>query len=162
MALIEVTVDNPSLISTGGTGSRERSETDEGAGTASETGTDSTDESMETAGTLLTAATTVAGVLEQLRSENEEAAESADEGLFDNGEDASGDEEAAAFEESVVEGDVPDEATDVEDAGADETDESSGSGVGLLVAFVLVVALVVAALWMRGGDEGVESDDDWD
>jgi hypothetical protein len=170
MALIEITVDNPALIRTGEeqaervtTGTDEET-TDADAG---EVDTDEETDLINTIGTFVTALSALAGVLRQLRSEEEEGA--AVEAGTESDVEAGGDADDG-FEEidEIDEIGGPDEIDDTEDEsletgleGEDESEEdaeaeASGSGLGTKVAILLVVALVVAALWLRGGDEGDE------
>lgn len=177
MALIEITVDHPSLISTaederrttdeeeGGLLSRDGEQQDEPAEATDPAGTadHGLGETLKTVSTVLTAVTTIAGVLKQLRSEDEDgSAVEVAEGLFED-EDVGGQDEVESFEEELVEDDNEDGLGDESEAAVDEEGESDedSSGLGLKVAFVLVVLLVALALWTRGDDE--ESvDDDWD
>lgn len=175
MALIEITVDHPSLISTG---EDKQQPTDEEGGVLSgdneqsrestESTDDGLDDTMKNVSTMVTAATTIAGVLKQLR-EDEDTVEEHDDGFFDDADEETdtGDEEAQSFVESVVgddesEADVEDEEGEAIEEDVDEAvaaDDGSG-GLGMKVAFVLVIVLIAAALWARGDDESVE--DDWD
>lgn len=180
MALIEITVDHPSLISTG---EDEQRATDEDGGvlpgdeddqheSGESTSTDDgLGDTLKTVSTILTAVTTIAGVLKRLR-ENEGTVEDEAESLFDEEDTAdAGEEEAESFVESVV-GDESDEADADEteeleaEAEDEETDaDDSGRGLGVKVAFVLVVVLIALALRARGGDETADEDaldDGWD
>lgn len=146
MALIEVTVDHPSLISTDE--DEQRGFSDEGTEANGESASETSENGREdTVRTALTAATTLASVAKQLRSEDE---------LVGNGEESTDEVEdeteatdADAFEESV-------ESEDAEDTDGDES-----SRLGLMAVFVLVIALVAIALWTRRGNEGTDLDD-WD
>lgn len=175
MALIEITVDNPSLINTGeepsertdeGIFSRE-TDSDGETGDTGESGDGELDDKMKAISTLVTAATTVAGVIKQLRDEEKSDVEE-ESGLFGGEADEpdTGDEEAESFVESVVgeneEAEIEEaEPEEAEDAEADAETEADSGSVGLKVAFVLVVVLVALALWSREGDEE-NVDEDWD
>lgn len=185
MALIDVTIENPSLVNTGGEGSQTtasssgtdengdvdpEAEFEEPASDAAAETDDDLAETLKTISTLLTAATTVAGVLKKLRSEEEGEAGAGSavdvaEGLFED-EEVGGEEEVESFEEELVEEDNETEA-DADEEGEEADDEEpaeddSGRGPGLKVAFVLVVLLVALALWTRGDDEESELDEDWE
>lgn len=155
MALIEITVDNPSLINTGeGDASRETTDEDSSLGLSSgrerEDGDSDTD-LIGTIGTFVTALSALAGVLRQLRSEEETG--DAGDGLGFTDEDAD-DSILGDSDEAVDEIEEIDE-TGLEGEDADE-EEASGSGLGTKVAILLVIVLVVAVLWFRGGDEEAE------
>ncbi|MEM4781160.1 MAG: hypothetical protein QXG03_06335 [Halalkalicoccus sp.] len=173
MALIDITIENPSLISTGE--DAQRPDEDDESGLLSDDQPDERSEggadddlgdTLKNVSTLLTAATTVAGVLKQLRDDEGSEADGEESGLFadeeadsDDGAEA-GEEEVESFVENVVgdgESEVEDEPDETEEAEA-ETDDSSG--LGLKVALVLVVVLVALALWSRGDDE--DPVEDWE
>lgn len=162
MALIEITVDNPSLINTGeGDASRETTDEESGLGLSSgrerEDGDTDTD-LIGTVGTFVTALSALAGVLRQLRSEEETGDAEDGLGLTDEDTDDSilGDSDEAVDEIEEID-ETEDEAleTGLEGEDADE-EETSGSGLGTKVAILLVIVLVVAVLWFRGGDEETE------
>lgn len=176
MALIEITVDRPSLISTG-EGAEESTDEDGGVLPGDEddqhepaesaTTDDGLGDTLKTVSTILTAVTTIAGVLKRLRSEDADESGSAvdvAEELFED-EESDGEDEVEAFEDELVEQDNEDPASETEvDADSEADAEDSGRGLGLTVAFVLVVILIALAIRSRGGDESDEDalDDDWD
>lgn len=161
MALIEITVDNPSLINTGeGEATSEDGESSLGLSSGrSENEDDADTDLIGTVGTFVTALSALAGVLRQLRSEETGDAE-AEGGLSLTDEDTE-DEPiiggADETEETDELGETEDEALETGLEGEDTVEgESSGSGLGTKVAVLLVVVLVVAVLLSRGDDEDAE------
>lgn len=160
MALIEITVDNPSLINTGeGEATSEDGESSlEFSSGRTEDGDADTD-LIGTVGTFVTALSALAGVLRQLRSEETGDAE-AEGGLSLTDEDTE--------DEPIIGGADETEETDELDETEDEAletglegedtveEESSGSGFGAKVTVLLVIVLVVAVLLSRGDDEDPE------
>lgn len=158
MALIEITVDNPSLINTGEDGTnRETTDDDSSVAFSSDSeGGDADTDLIGTVGTFVTALSALAGVLKQLRSEETAEAEDGDLGLTD--EDADDGSILGSTDETVDEIDETDDEaleTGLEGEDADE-EEASGSGLGAKVAVLLVIVLVVAVLWFQSGDEEAE------
>lgn len=161
MALIEITVDNPSLINTSeGDASRETTDEDSSLGLSSggtESDGDADTDLIGTVGTFVTALSALAGVLRQLRSEEAEDAEAAG-GLSLTDGDAEDESIIGDTDQTDEIDETEDEAleTGLEGEDAKEEEESSGSGLGTKVAVLLVVVLVVAVLWARSGDEDAE------
>lgn len=156
MALIEITVDNPALIRTGEE-ETERETTGTDGGTAADVGERETDEEtdlIETVGTFVTALSALAGVLQRLRSEEEETPVDEEIG-GDVDDDLDEIDEIDEIEGTDEIDETEDETLETGLEGEEEPDEgASGSGLGTKVAVLLVIALVVAVLWFRSGDEG--------
>lgn len=174
MALIEITVDHPSLISTGEDEQRPTDDEggvlsdDDGQSRESTESTDGVDDTMKNVSTMLTAATTIAGVIKQLREDENEQSVDGNNGLFSDADEETdtGEDEAQSFVDSVIGDEESDAAVEeVEESDEEEVDETAeadegSSGLGLKVAFVLVIVLIAVTLWARGDDE--TADDDWD
>ncbi|MCH7659435.1 MAG: hypothetical protein IH933_02255 [Euryarchaeota archaeon] len=177
MALIEITVDHPSLISTGEDEQRPTDDEggvlsdDDGQSHESTESTDGVDDTMKNVSTMLTAATTIAGVIKQLREDENEQSADGNDGLFSDADEETdtGEDEAQSFVDSVIGDEESDaaaeEVEEVEESDEEAVDETAeadegSSGLGLKVAFVLVIVLIAVTLWARGDDE--TADDDWD
>lgn len=156
MALIEITVDNPSLINTA---EGEATSEDEESGLRlssgrSENEGDADTDLIGTIGTFVTALSALAGVLRQLRSEETEGTEG---GLSLTDEDTEDEPIIGGADETDELDETADEALETGLEGEDTVEEeSSGSGLGAKVAVLLVIVLVVAVLLSRGDDEDTE------